>query len=273
MPTVTLELAQRANALALEVIERRAPQTPPPSSVDERITTALTDAARPLPFSELRGMCHVRTASLYERLAALMAAGRLVKSDHGYRLNDTLSAAARHHHQSRRRTVVTSASRMLYGASEAVVGSPAPPHRARLIPSFCSIGTILPSRPARRPCRRAQRRSRMARLRATASAARSVLDGREHDGMLGRVRTRSARTPIEPLKSARATPSKSVLTLIPAVGARLRQTGAESTGYQGTHKTKKHPARETRRDASHSTTRLPPEGLRGGETSGAPYDR
>jgi hypothetical protein len=27
----------------------------------------------------------------------------------------------------------------------------------------------------------------MARLRATASAARSVLDGREHDGMLGRV--------------------------------------------------------------------------------------
>jgi excisionase family DNA binding protein len=214
MPTVTLELAQRANALALEVIERRAPQTPPPSSVDERITTALTDAARPLPFSELRGMCHVRTASLYERLAALMAAGRLVKSDHGYRLNDTLSAAARHHHQSRRRTVVTSASRMLYGASEAVVGSPAPPHRAPLIPSFCSIGTIPPSRPARRQCRRAQRRSRMARLRATASAARSVLDGREHDGMLGRVGTRSARTPIGPLKSARATPSKSVLTLI-----------------------------------------------------------
>jgi len=27
----------------------------------------------------------------------------------------------------------------------------------------------------------------MARLRATASAARSVLDGREHDGMLDRV--------------------------------------------------------------------------------------
>ena len=30
-------------------------------------------------------------------------------------------------------------------------------------------------------------RSRMARLRATAPAARSVLDGREHDGMLGHV--------------------------------------------------------------------------------------
>src|SRR6516162_11139430 len=43
------------------------------------------------------------------------------------------------------------------------------------------------SRPASGPCRRAQRRSRMARLRATASAARSVLDGCEHDGMLSRV--------------------------------------------------------------------------------------
>jgi hypothetical protein len=29
---------------------------------------------------------HVRTASLYERLAVLTAAGRLVKSDQGYRL-------------------------------------------------------------------------------------------------------------------------------------------------------------------------------------------
>src|ERR1700688_1096301 len=61
---------------------------------------------------------------------------------------------------------------------------------APVVPSFCSIGTILPSRPARGPCRRAQRRSRMARLRATASAARSVLDGCEHDGMLSRVGSR-----------------------------------------------------------------------------------
>src|SRR5580693_2101005 len=62
-------------------------------------------------------------------------------------------------------------------------------HRPTAAPgqSFCSIGTILPPRPARATCRRAQRRSRMARLRATASAARSVLDGREHGGTLGRV--------------------------------------------------------------------------------------
>ena len=71
---------------------------------------------------------------------------------------------------------------------EAEVGSPAAARR--LVQSFCSIGTILPSRPARSPCRRAQRWSRMARLRATASAARSVLDGCEHDGMLSRVGSR-----------------------------------------------------------------------------------
>jgi hypothetical protein len=39
-------------------------------------------------------------------------------------------------------------------------------------PSFCSIGTILPPRPARAIRRRAQRRSRMARLRATSGAKR-----------------------------------------------------------------------------------------------------
>ena len=86
MPALTLELAQRENALALEVTERCTPQTPPPSSVDERITAALTDAARPIPFAELRGLCRIRTASLYERLAALTTAGRIVKSDQGYRL-------------------------------------------------------------------------------------------------------------------------------------------------------------------------------------------
>jgi RecA-family ATPase len=86
MPAVTLELAQRANALALEVIERRMPQTPVSSSVDERITDALANADRPLPFPELRARCRVRTATLYERLAALTAAGRLGRSDQGYHL-------------------------------------------------------------------------------------------------------------------------------------------------------------------------------------------
>src|ERR1700691_640230 len=75
-----------------------------------------------------------------------------------------------------------------------IVPLPLPEHyRTCRKRSFCSIGTILPSRPARRRGRRAQRRSRMARLRATASAARSVLDGCEHDGMLSRVGSRLAK--------------------------------------------------------------------------------
>jgi len=86
MPTVTLELAHRADALALEVVDRSGSQTPPPSSVDNRITAALGDAGRPIPFSELRRLCRIRTASLYHRLAALTAAGLLVKSNQGYRL-------------------------------------------------------------------------------------------------------------------------------------------------------------------------------------------
>ena len=95
MPTVTLELAQRADALALEVVDRRNSPTPPPSSVDERITTALTDLDHSLPFSELRTRCRVRTATLYERLAALTAEGRLVRSGDGYRLIGRQAAAAR----------------------------------------------------------------------------------------------------------------------------------------------------------------------------------
>ena len=58
-----------------------------PSSLDERITAALAAATSPLPFAELRSHCRVRTATLYERLAALIATGSIVKcGDGGYRL-------------------------------------------------------------------------------------------------------------------------------------------------------------------------------------------
>jgi AAA domain len=86
MPTVTLELAQRGKGLALEVAERRKSAPPAPTSLDERITSALQDANRTLPFAELRALCRVRNATLYERLAALTADGRLVRSGDGYHL-------------------------------------------------------------------------------------------------------------------------------------------------------------------------------------------
>jgi hypothetical protein len=86
IPPLTLELAHRADALALEIVHRHATQVLPPRSLDDRITAALKDANREMPVSELRGICRVRSASLYERLAALTAAGRVVKSGQGYRL-------------------------------------------------------------------------------------------------------------------------------------------------------------------------------------------
>ena len=88
MLALTLELAQRADALALEVVEPHS-QTPPaaePNSIDDRITAAFADAAQPRPSADLRAICRVRTATLYERLAAMTTTGRIVKSPGGYRL-------------------------------------------------------------------------------------------------------------------------------------------------------------------------------------------
>jgi hypothetical protein len=88
MTPITIELAQRGTALALEVVDRRDPATPPPSSLDERITATLAGAGAALPFAELRACCRVRATTLYERLAVLAETGRVVKTDDGYRLAD-----------------------------------------------------------------------------------------------------------------------------------------------------------------------------------------
>ena len=88
MTPITIELAQRGTALALEVVDRRDPVTPPPSSLDERITATLAGADAALPFAKLRAGCRVRATTLYERLAVLADTGRVVKTDHGYRLAD-----------------------------------------------------------------------------------------------------------------------------------------------------------------------------------------
>jgi hypothetical protein len=86
MPGVTLELAQRDNALALEPVhaDPQPDRNVEPTSVDQRITAALADGEQPKPFSELRASCRVRTTTLYERLAAMTAAGIVVKSPDGY---------------------------------------------------------------------------------------------------------------------------------------------------------------------------------------------
>ena len=86
IPPVSLELAQRGDALALEVADRRAPVTTAANSLDERITSALAETGQPLPFADLRARCRVRAATLYERLTALADGGRIVKAGNGYSL-------------------------------------------------------------------------------------------------------------------------------------------------------------------------------------------
>jgi hypothetical protein len=85
-PSIGLELAQRGDALALEIIESIAAPVTAPTSIDERITTAITAANRPLAIGELRALCRVRNGTLYERLSALTDAGQIVRTPGGYRL-------------------------------------------------------------------------------------------------------------------------------------------------------------------------------------------
>jgi AAA domain len=88
MPALALELAQRDNALALEPAgaDRLPEHDVAPASLDQRITAALADGEQPRPFADLRAVCRVRTTTLYERLAAMTAAGIIAKSADGYRL-------------------------------------------------------------------------------------------------------------------------------------------------------------------------------------------
>jgi hypothetical protein len=84
VPAIAVELAQRGDALALEVVEHRAATEPAPTSVDERITAALAKTTGPVPLADLRAACRVRNATLYARLAALTAEGRVARFDDGY---------------------------------------------------------------------------------------------------------------------------------------------------------------------------------------------
>ena len=85
---LVIELAQNGPALALEVVEPTRPAAAPAPSLDERVMAALAEAREPLPFADLRARCRVRAATLHERIGALAAAGRIVKTVDGYRLTN-----------------------------------------------------------------------------------------------------------------------------------------------------------------------------------------
>jgi len=86
MRPLALELVASGLGAALRIVDRTAASVEPPSSVDERIIAALAASPRPVSFPDLRGQCRARSATVYERLAALAAAGRVSKSAQGYRL-------------------------------------------------------------------------------------------------------------------------------------------------------------------------------------------
>jgi hypothetical protein len=89
---INLELAQRGESLALEVRATADPVSEvPPSSVDERILSALSHSDHAVPAAELRSLCSVRKATFYARLVDLTRAGRLVRSPDGYRLATTIA--------------------------------------------------------------------------------------------------------------------------------------------------------------------------------------
>jgi RecA-family ATPase len=85
---ITLALTQRDNALALQPadadhqIEPRVQAT----SIDQRIAAALAEGEQPRTFAELRASCRVRAKTLYQRIAAMTAAGIVTKSASGYSL-------------------------------------------------------------------------------------------------------------------------------------------------------------------------------------------
>jgi hypothetical protein len=85
-PAIDLELVPRHDALALEAVTSAPRGNPTATSIDERITTALTDASQPLSVSQLRPLCRVRKATLCERLTAMTAAGQLHHHADGYRI-------------------------------------------------------------------------------------------------------------------------------------------------------------------------------------------
>ena len=85
-PALALELTTHGEVLALHLSQALAEPVPTASSLDERITAALSQAGAPVSISQLRTICRVRNATLYERLAALTHAGLLLRSSDGYRL-------------------------------------------------------------------------------------------------------------------------------------------------------------------------------------------
>lgn len=94
-----LRLEERDQSLALRVVDDTLAQEATPQrprlGPDERIVQALASCEERLGVRALREATRMRTATLCERLASLVANGKIVKDDVGYRLHESVSVAAR----------------------------------------------------------------------------------------------------------------------------------------------------------------------------------
>jgi len=84
---IPIALRQRGDELALGVMETSSlPELPKPPSAAEKLLGTLQQAKDPLPFSELRKTCRIRTQRLCSALKKLKEEGRVIKTESGYQV-------------------------------------------------------------------------------------------------------------------------------------------------------------------------------------------
>lgn len=84
---IPLALNGLDDQLALEVLETPGlPEPPGPASATEKLLGTLKKAGKPLPFSDLRKACKIRTQRLCTALNELTLQGHIRKTEHGYQL-------------------------------------------------------------------------------------------------------------------------------------------------------------------------------------------
>lgn len=85
---IPLALRCDDDQLALEVLEKPSFSEPPKAlSAAEKLLGALQQANAPLPFSDLRKACRIRTERLCKALNELKQQGHILKTDRGYQLD------------------------------------------------------------------------------------------------------------------------------------------------------------------------------------------
>jgi hypothetical protein len=88
VPAISLELRAHDDSLALHVLDRAPTTEQPPAEPGpaDRVEEILAAATAPVPLTELRAACRIRTASLCQTLNDLVRDGRVKKTSDGYAL-------------------------------------------------------------------------------------------------------------------------------------------------------------------------------------------